>query len=400
MGKRRPSGDGMVRKREDGRWEGRIVVGHKESGEPIFHYLSAKTQKELLKKLHQNIEEYRDVDLSENSKMPLGQWLDRWLEEYAAPSVRFSTLEGYRGYVERNIKPYLGDKPVGKVTREDAQKLYQELQKNGRKELYPECGYQLSGATIRRIHGVFHQAMEAAVRENLIARNPTEGITLPKKKTAPKQILNDAQLERFLEVIRADCVWHDFFYTELTTGLRQGEICGLMWSDFDENAGTLKILRSVNVPKRGEMEIGETKTERGRRTIRLPPSTVQRLKERKKHAISQWIFPEPLAPEKPVRPSAAYYWMKVLLKEAGLPHIRFHDLRHTFATHALASGVDAKTLSGILGHTNASFTLDTYTHVTPDMQRAASDVVGGFLKNLLGEELNPWQGNEKAEPAP
>ena len=230
MGKRRPSGDGMVRKREDGRWEGRIVIGHKESGEPIFRYLSAKTQKELLKKLHQNIEEYRDVDLSENSKMPLGQWLDRWLEEYAVPSVRPSTMEGYRGYVERNIKPYLGDKPVGKVTREDVQKLYRELQKNGRKELHPEYGYQLSGATIRRIHGVFHQAMDAAVRENLIARNPTEGITLPKKKTAPKQILNDAQLERFLEVIQADSVWHDFFYTELTTGLRQGEICGLNMS--------------------------------------------------------------------------------------------------------------------------------------------------------------------------
>ena len=92
MGKRRPSGDGMVRKREDGRWEGRIVIGHKESGEPIFCYLSAKTQKELLKKLHQNIEEYRDVDLSENSKMPLGQWLDRWLEEYATPSVRLSIV--------------------------------------------------------------------------------------------------------------------------------------------------------------------------------------------------------------------------------------------------------------------------------------------------------------------
>ena len=90
---------------------------------------------------------------------------------------------------------------------------------------------------------------------------------------------------------------------------------------------TISFRRIVNVPKRGELEIGETKTERGRRTIRLPPSTVQRLKERKKHAISQWIFPDPLAPEKPVRPSAAYYWMKVLLKEAGLPHIRVHDLR-------------------------------------------------------------------------
>ena len=85
MSKRRPSGDGMVRKREDGRWEGRIVIGHKDSGEPIFRYVSAKTQKDLLKKLHQNIEEYRDVDLCEDSKMSLGEWLDRWLEEYAAP---------------------------------------------------------------------------------------------------------------------------------------------------------------------------------------------------------------------------------------------------------------------------------------------------------------------------
>ena len=114
-------------------------------------------------------------------------------------------------------------------------------------------------------------------------------------------------------------------------------------------------------------------------------------KTMEQHAISQWIFPEPLAPEKPVRPSAAYYWMKRILREAGLPAIRFHDLRHTFATHALTSGVDAKTLSGILGHTNASFTLDTYTHVTPDMQQEASHIVGGFLENLLGKDLKPWQ---------
>ena len=333
MGKRRPSGDGMVRKREDGRWEGRIVIGHKESGEPIFCYLSAKTQKELLKKLHQNIEEYRDVDLSENSKMPLGQWLDRWLEEYATPSVRLSTLEGYRGYIDRNIKPYLGDKPVGKVTREDVQKLYRELQKNGRKELHPEYGYQLSGATIRRIHGVFHQAMDAAVQENLIARNPTEGITLPKKKTAPKQILNDAQLERFLEVIRADSVWHDFFYTELTTGLRQGEICGLMWSDFDEAHGTLSVRRTLHTQKGGRLVAGETKTGTGKRTITLPPSTAQLLVQRKKHSYSQWIFPNPLRPEQPTSPGTAYNRLKTLLKRAGLPSIRFHDLRHPYVKH-------------------------------------------------------------------
>ena len=383
MAKRRPSGDGMVRKREDGRWEGRIVVGHKSNGDSIFRYLSAGSQKELLAKLHRNIEEYRDVALREESKMPLGEWLDRWLEEYAAPSVRPSTLEGYQGYVERNIKPYLGDKPVAKVTREDVQKLYRELQKNGRKELHPEYGYQLSGATIRRIHGVFHQAMDAAVRENLIARNPTEGITLPKKKTASKQILSDTQLERFQEEIRADSVWHDFFYTELTTGLRRGEICGLMWSDFDETHGTLSIRRTIHTQKGGRLVAGETKTGTGKRTIILPPSTAQLLAQRKKYSYSQWIFPNPLRPEQPASPGTAYNHLKTLLKRAGLPSIRFHDLRHTFATHALASGVDAKTLSGILGHTQASFTLDTYTHVTGDMQKRASEIVGGFMENIM-----------------
>ena len=112
---------------------------------------------------------------------------------------------------------------------------------------------------------------------------------------------------------------------------------------------------------------------------------------------SQWIFPDPVKPEDPVDSNAAYRRMKTLLQRAGLPSIRFHDLRHTFATHALTSGVDAKTLSGILGHTNASFTLDTYTHVTSDMQKQACGIVGGFMEDIFGKELKPWQENEKPE---
>ena len=99
-------------------------------------------------------------------------------------------------------------------------------------------------------------------------------------------------------------------------------------------------------------------------------------------------------------PDSVLHMLQRVLKRAGLPRIRFHDLRHTFATHAIASGVDAKTLSGILGHTNASFTLDTYTHTTGDMQKRAAEIVGGFLTDYLGEEMNPWQSRENTAPAP
>ena len=108
MAKRRPSGDGMVRKREDGRWEGRIVVGHKENGEPIFRYVLAKTQKELLAKLHRDMDIYQDAQLTEDSRMTLGEWLDRWMEEYGAVTLRPNTLRSYEQYIRCYVKPYLG----------------------------------------------------------------------------------------------------------------------------------------------------------------------------------------------------------------------------------------------------------------------------------------------------
>ena len=331
--------------------------------------------------------------------MTLGEWLDRWLEERVAPSVRESTLESYRYHIRHHIKPRLGSKPIGKITADDVQKLYREIQNCGRIQEDPVWGHALSGSTVRRLHGVFHMAMDAAVRAHLIPKNPTEGVTLPKKETVPKQVLNDAQLERFMKEVQNDPIWHDFFYTELTTGLRQGEICSLMWSDFDEAHGTLSVRRTLHIQKGGRLVTGETKTGTGKRTITLPPSTAGLLAQRKKRSYSQWIFPNPLRPEQPANPNAAYNHLKTLLKRAGLPSIRFHDLRHTFATHALASGVDAKTLSGILGHTQASFTLDTYTHVTGDMQRQAAQVMDTFMTDIFGKELAPWQREENQAAA-
>ncbi len=397
MAKRRPSGDGMVRKRDDGRWEGRIVIGHKKNGDSIFRFVYGKTQKDLLDKLHQSIENYRDVDLTEDSRMTLGEWLDRWLSEYKEGTIRPSTLRGYSRYIDCYIKPQLGDKQISLITTQDIQRMYRRLKKEGRVNDHPEYGYELSDSMIIHIHTTLHQAMNDAVQAHIIPKNPTIGATTPKPNYKPKRILTNQELDDFMAVIKEDKIWHDFFYTELTTGLRRGEICGLMWRDYDEKNGTLKVCRTLHSGKMGMFTLGDTKTNKGTRTIVLPQSTANILKQRKKNSISQWLFPNPLSPELPVSPGTAYNRMKILLKQAGLPSIRFHDLRHTFATHALTSGVDAKTLSGILGHTNASFTLDTYTHVTSDMQKQASGIVGDFMEDLFGKELKPWQENERAE---
>ena len=340
---------------------------------------------------------YRDVELTEDSRMTLGQWLDRWLTEYKAGAVRPGTLEGYRRYIEYYIKPQLGDKQISLLSQQDIQRMYRRLKTEGRIHEHPEMGHQLSDSMVRHIHSTLHAALKDAVQVHVIPRNPTEGTTAPKPNYKPKRILTRAELDDFLTVVEQDEVWRDFFQTELMTGLRRGEICGLQWSDFDGNTGTLKVCRTLHSQRKGEYTTGETKTNQGMRTIILPHSVTEILRRRKVDAISQWIFPDPVKPEDPVDPNAAYRHMKTLLQRAGLPSIRFHDLRHTFATHALTSGVDAKTLSGILGHTNASFTLDTYTHVTSDMQKQACGIVGGFMEDIFGKELKPWQESEKPE---
>ena len=395
MAKRRPSGDGMVRKREDGRWEGRIVVGHKETGDSIFRYVYADTQKELTAKLRQHIDIYQGVDLTEQSRMTLGEWLDQWLENIA-DTIRPTTLTQYQGAVRIHINPQLGEKPIAQVTGKDIQKLYDALASHGNQI----TGKGLASSTIRGIHSMLHEALDAAKQTGLIPWNPTEEIPTPKFTCKTKQILTDEQLDTFMEAIREDTIWYDFFYTELTTGLRRGEICGLKWEDFDEASGTLKVRRAVHQEKGGKLTTWDTKTAAGTRAIILPPSTAELLRERKKSALTEWIFPNPLKPEQPTRPDTAYGRMKALLKKAKLPDLRFHDLRHTFATHALTSGVDVKTLSGILGHTRSAFTLDTYTHTTGDMQRRAAEIVETFLTDIFGEELKPWEESARAVREP
>ena len=392
MAKRRPSGDGLVRKRADGRWEGRIVVGHKENGNPIYRSVFAEKQSDLMPRLNELKMQYAGVELTEESSITLGEWLKRWLDEYKKPILRPSTYSGYGKDIENHILPYLGAKKLTQLKTADLQKHYNRLLESGRMNNNGK-GKGLANATVRGIHMVLREALDSAVREGLIPRNPADGTSPPKIHRKEKQVLTKDQLESFMKLIENDEVWYDFFYTEIITGMRQGEICGLRWEDFDEAKGTLRVARSVDFVKK-ELVIGETKTDDGKRTIYLPDSLRRLLAERKKGAVSEWIFPNLLRPEFPIDPSKAYRHFKKLLGIGGLPDIRFHDLRHTFTSHAANSGIAPKTLSEIVGHSKASFTLDTYAHVTGDMQKNAANIVTNYITDILGKELKPWQNAE------
>ena len=311
------------------------------------------------------------------------------------PVLRSSTVDSYRNHIENHIKPHLGDKIITQVTTADVQKMYNTIKANGR----IRDGQSLSDSMVRSMHMILHEAMEDAARENLIPQNPTNGTAIPKKNYREKNVLTEAQIEKLMDFLRDDPYWHDFFYTELMTGMRRGEICGLKWEDFDESAGTLHVQRTIRYDHR-KLHIGETKTNEGNRKIILPRSVAEILSNKPKYALTEWIFPNPFKPEEPLHPESAYGKLQRTLAQANLPQVSFHELRHTFSTRAASNGIDPKTLAGILGHTNASFTLDTYTHVTTDMQKNASNIVGNFITDIFGEELKPWQSEENPAKVP
>ena len=382
MAKRRPSGDGMVRKREDGRWEGRIVVGHKQNGEPIFRYVLAKTQKELLDKLHRDLDAFQDVELTEDSRMTLGEWLDRWMEDYGTATLRPNTLRSYEQFIRCYIKPYLGNKIVSRVTRMDIQKLYRKLKHEGRVREHPEYGHELSDTMVLRIHAMLHRCLKDAEAAHMVARNPTDGAVVPKANHRPKQILTKEQMDIFLAAVDRSEIWRDFFYTELTTGLRRGELLALLWTDLDVENMTISVSKQVN-RLNGELVVSQPKTPNSVRKLAIPQRAVELLaEEHAKHPHSPYLFVSPKTGTMFDSDSFRHTHKKIL-KAIGAEHIRFHDLRHTFATLSLKYGVDVKTLSGALGHYDAGFTLSTYTHATERMKRDAADTIGSVISQTM-----------------
>ena len=379
MAKRRANGEGNIRKRKDGRWEGRYTAGHNPAtGKAIYKNVLGKTQAEVKEKLKKAIEETKGLDVAKGQRYTVGQWMDVWYEYYAKIKVRPSSHKTYEGYIKNHIKPHIGNIPLTKLTTLDLQVMYQELLTKGRVDRI-ESQHQpkgLSAKTVRNLNQIISSAMKLAIQQHLISHDPTDGCALPKTEHREMQTLSADQLAAFLLEAKHSGVF-EMYYIELATGLRRGELLGLKWEDIDFANQTLRVRRQVGRIN-GEVREAPLKTKNAYRTISLGTDAVGILKQqREKQPSSSYVFPGPTGG--PIAPDSVLHMLHRVLDRAGLPEIRFHDLRHTFATLALQNGVDVKTVSGMLGHFSAGFTLDTYAHVTTAAQKKAAETMGVVL---------------------
>ncbi len=377
---KRAKGSGTLRKRAHGTWEGRIVIGKDENGKTKYKSVMSTKKIECQKKLDQLIAEKVTIEQNKvcrygNCRNPtVEEWNEIWINNYCKGYLKEKTVNGYANVIKNYINPFLGDFRLKDLTKLVCQQYIMDVYENGRvhKKRESDLDEGLSSRTVKSIKIVFHASLQKAVEEEIIEKNPTDKLNLPKGRERGMRTLTKEESNRLLEeAYNSGCF--EFYYLELTTGLRLGEILALEWTDLDSNNQTITVDKQVQRIN-GVQKVETPKTRQSIRTIAISKGCVKALEKLKKQQArgTKLMFPSPATGTYRDK-NAVLRQLKRMLKRANLPDVRFHDLRHTCATIALEEGVDIKTVSAMLGHTDCGFTMNTYVHATKKLKTGAAD---------------------------
>jgi integrase len=369
---RRGNHEGNIRRRADGRWEARITL---EGGRVKSFY--GQTRAEVVTRLTRaQHERAQGLLIALDERQTVAQYLASWLAT-VKPAVRPRTWTRYEVAIRVHIVPALGKHRLTRLTAQHVQQLYAAKLEEG-----------LASGTVRHLHATLHGALDQAVRLHIIPRNVSDIVTPPRPSRNEMQILTPEQAQTFLRAVSGQRL-EALYVLGLTTGMREGELLGLRWRDVDLDAGVLHITSTLH-HTRGAWRLDTPKTAQSRRRVDLAPMAADALRAHRTRQLEErllagahWhdhdlVFTR--TDGEPIRRSRLLdLEFRPLLAKAGLPPLRFHDLRHTAATLLLLANVPAKVVSELLGHSNVGITLNRYSHVLPSMQRDAAAAMERML---------------------
>lgn len=384
MATRRGNGEGNIYKKR-GYWEARITKGYDKNGVQSFKYFSSKKKGDLIKKLDNYKAERQKGTYLEPSKLMLGEWLDGFYESHVVNRVQISTRASDESHIKNHLKPNLGLIKLTELKGPQIQKVYNQMSKDGRVD--GKGG--LSPKMIRNVHLTLHKALEQAVKDDLIIKNPLKGVTLPRREKPEIEILSPEE-QKALVLECPNTPWGMVILLALYSGMRRGELLALTWEDIDFKKNTIRINKQLarlkdygeNPKMKTKLALRKgTKTSSSNRLICIAPVIMDKLKQ---HKLKQDVASKSFGKEyqnsnmvfcredgQLIDPGTFRDFYLKTLSKAGVVHKTFHALRHTFATRALESGVSIKVVSEILGHASIQITLDTYSHVSPELQQEA-----------------------------
>lgn len=379
---RAPQGSGSIRQRPNGLWEARITIGRDPgTGKQLRRSIYGDTQADVLTQLQQLQNDLNNGTYREPNKLTVGMWLDIWTSTYLG-SVKPATKVSYESHIKNHLKPAFNAILLQKLKPHHVQAFYNKLEASG-----------LSAKTIRNIHGIFHSALQQAEELDYIKGNPTEKCKLPRWVKKDINVLDDTAVADFLNAIKGN-KYETILFIDLLTGMRQSEILGLCWDAVDLKEGTITVKRQLlrERKKNAAYYLDNTKNDKTRK-IKPASLVMDKLKARKREQTewqlragqaweNKWnlVFTDEIGQH--LVHLTVYRNFKKIMEDIGLPNLRFHDLRHSYAVASLRAGDDIKILQQNMGHHSAAFTLDTYAHITQQMQDESAKKMENYINSL------------------